>query len=110
MALIVPRLKSDTLELRAPGMLRLEIPLGLPDPRTRAPSPPGVGRHRAGLRLRRPTAAWFSKAIGVPCRLVRFHAEGERAWRAQMDRRREAPTCSRTATRCWWPVPPRWPT
>ena len=32
MALIVPRLKSDTLELRAPGMLRLEIALGLPDP------------------------------------------------------------------------------
>src|SRR3954462_3623171 len=26
LALITPRIKSDTLELRAPGMLRLEIP------------------------------------------------------------------------------------
>src|SRR4051795_789549 len=26
MALIAPRIKSETLELRAPGMLRLEIP------------------------------------------------------------------------------------
>ena len=32
LALITPRIKADTLELRAPGMLRLEIPLGLPHP------------------------------------------------------------------------------
>ena len=32
LALVTPRIKADTLELRAPGMLRLEIPLGLPDP------------------------------------------------------------------------------
>src|SRR3569832_1260152 len=32
MALIQPRLRLDTLELRAPGMLRLELPLDLPAP------------------------------------------------------------------------------
>jgi uncharacterized protein YcbX len=74
MALIVPRIKSDTLELRAPGMLRLEIPLGLPDP-----------EHEKTIDVKlwddtwraydcdQTTAAWFSKAIGVACRLVRFH-------------------------------------
>src|SRR3954453_21954272 len=32
LATVTPRIKPDTLELRAPGMMRLEIPLGLPDP------------------------------------------------------------------------------
>lgn len=74
MALITPRLKADTLELRAPGMLRLEIPLGLPDP-----------EHEQTIEVKlwedtwlaydcdATTAAWFSKALGVACRLVRFH-------------------------------------
>ena len=32
LATIVPKIKLDTLALRAPGMLGLEIPLGLPHP------------------------------------------------------------------------------
>ena len=79
MALIVPRIKGDVLEIRAPGMLRLEIPLGLP--------------HPDDERLRRvrvwddevdaydcdeTIATWFSKAIGTDCRLVRFHPDAKR--------------------------------
>lgn len=80
MALIVPRIKASTLELRAPGMLRLEIELGLPHPQL-APTldvqlwdetVPAYDCDAA-------TASWFSKAIGVPCRLVRFHPDVVRA-------------------------------
>lgn len=79
MALIVPRIKGDMLELRAPGMLRLEIPLDLGDP-DEAPT----------LNVRvwddtvkaydcdETTAAWFSNAVGVACRLVRFHPHAKR--------------------------------
>ena len=50
MALIVPTIKATTLELRAPGMLRLEIELGLPHPQLLAHAgSPVVGR--AGARL-----------------------------------------------------------
>lgn len=79
MASIVPRIKADVLELRAPGMLRLEIPLDLPDP-----------DHAPTLEVRvwndkliaydcdEITAAWFSKALGLPCRLARFHPHAKR--------------------------------
>lgn len=80
MALIRPRIKADTLEVRAPGMLRLELPLALPEPE----------RHPATMQVRvwndtvlaydcdDTTAAWFSNALGTPCRLARFHAEAKR--------------------------------
>jgi uncharacterized protein YcbX len=79
MALIVPRLKGEVLEVRAPGMLALEIPLDLPHP-----------DDERLLRVRvwddevdaydcdETTATWFSKAIGTDCRLVRFHPNAER--------------------------------
>lgn len=79
MALITPRLRADTLELRAPGMLRLEIALDLPDP-----------AHAPMMQVRvwddvlpaydcdEVTAAWFSNAVGTPCRLVRFHPDAVR--------------------------------
>lgn len=93
MALIVPRIKSDTLELRAPGMLRLEIPLDLSDP-DQAPT----------LEVRlwddtvkaydcdETTAQWFSNAIGVPCRLVRFHPHAKRLANQQWTGDIEVPT------------------
>jgi len=79
LALIVPRIKGDMLELRAPGMLRLEIPLDLSDP-DEAPT----------LNVRvwddtvnaydcdETTAASFTNAVGVACRLVRFHPHAKR--------------------------------
>ena len=79
MALITPRLKADTLELRAPGMLILEIPLGLPDPETAPSRMVQVWDDTVLAYDCDDTAAtWFSNAVGVPCRLVRFHAKGRR--------------------------------
>jgi uncharacterized protein YcbX len=93
MALISPRLKTEVMELRAPGMLRLEIPLGLPDP-----------EHERTLEVRLwddkvlaydcddVTAAWFSNAVGTPCRLVRFHASATRFASAKWTGGVQAPT------------------
>lgn len=79
MALIKPTLKGATLEVQAPGMLRLEIPLGLPDPATA----PTLRTHLwddtvLAYDCDELTAAWFSNAVGVPCRLARFHVNAER--------------------------------
>lgn len=80
MALIVPRLKSDTLELRAPGMLRLEMPLGLPEPDAAQLFSVQVWDDQLpAYDCGELAATWFSKAIGVACRLVRFAAHAERA-------------------------------
>ncbi len=79
MALITPRLKSDTLELRAPGMLRLEIPLSLPDPESERTLEVRLWEDTVlAYDCDETTAAWFSNAIGVRCRLVRFHANATR--------------------------------
>ena len=74
LALVVPRLKTEVLELRAPGMLRLELPLGLPHPdeevtRTVRIWDDTVLAYDCGDLA----ATWFSNAIGAPCRLVRYH-------------------------------------
>lgn len=74
MALISPRIKSDTLELRAPGMLRLEIPLGLPAPEDERTIEVTLWDETwLAYDCDDTTAAWFSNALGTPCRLVRFH-------------------------------------
>jgi uncharacterized protein YcbX len=80
MALIKPAIKGSTLEVQAPGMLRLEIPLGLPDP-SAAPTLQTQVWDDAVLAYDCDalTAEWFTKAIGVPCRLARFHANAKRA-------------------------------
>lgn len=80
MALIVPRIKASTLELRAPGMLRLEIELGLPHPQLAPMLEVQLWDETVrAYDCDAATASWFSKAIGVPCRLVRFHPEVVRA-------------------------------
>jgi uncharacterized protein YcbX len=80
MALIVPKLKSETLELRAPGMLRLEIPLGLPDPDTAPTLQVQVWEDSVlAYDCDETTATWFTSFLGVPCRLARFHANAKRS-------------------------------
>ncbi len=80
MALIKPAIKGATLEVQAPGMLRLEIPLGLPDPATAPTLQTQVWDDSVlAYDCDALTAEWFTKAIGVPCRLARFHANAERA-------------------------------
>lgn len=79
MALITPRIKADTLELRAPGMLRIEIPLGLPAPEDERLLEVQVWRDKVqAYDCDETTATWFSKFLGTPCRLVRFHADAKR--------------------------------
>jgi uncharacterized protein YcbX len=76
MALITPRLKSETMELRAPGMLRLDITLDLPDPATAPTRSVKLWQHTLdaydGDSV---TRQWFSQFLGVSCQLVRFHPE-----------------------------------
>ena len=80
MALIVPTIKATTLELRAPGMLRLEIELGLPHPQLAPTLEVQVWDDSVrAYDCDDVTATWFSNAIGVPCRLVRFHPDVVRA-------------------------------
>lgn len=93
MALISPRIKSDTLEVRAPGMLRLEIPLGLPDPDSERTLEVGIWDDRVlAYDCDDITAAWFSNAVGAPCRLVRFHAGAVRVTSTKWTGGIEAPT------------------
>jgi len=93
MALITPRLKGDTLELRAPGMLRLEIPLGLPNPDDERTREVIVWDDTVmAYDCDDITAAWFSNAVGVPCRLVRFHAGATRFASAKWTGEVAAPT------------------
>ena len=93
MALIQPAIKTDTLELRAPGMLRLDIPLDLGDP----DEAPTIQVHIWDAEVKaydcdEITATWFSKAIGAPCRLVRFHPHAERSASAKWLNGVAAPT------------------
>ncbi|MFC7516212.1 MOSC domain-containing protein [Herbaspirillum sp. GCM10030257] len=93
MALIVPRIKADTLELRAPGMLRLEVPLGLPDPSEETTLTVHVwGEPVHAYDCDETTATWFSKFLGTPCRLVRFHAEAKRIANKKWTNGLEVPT------------------
>ena len=93
MALIAPRIKADTLELRAPGMLRLEIPLGLPDPVSAPTRTVQVFDHvLKAYDCDDLTAAWFSSYLGLPCRLVRFHPDVVRLANPKWTGDVEAPT------------------
>lgn len=93
MALITPRLKAQTLELRAPGMLRLEIELGLPDPELAPTLTVQVWDEQLkAYDCDELTAAWFSNAVGVACRLVRFHPDARRLASARWTGAVQAPT------------------
>ncbi len=93
MALITPRLKADTLELRAPGMLRLEIPLGLPAPEHEQTCEVAIWDDSVlAYESDATTNAWFSNAVGTPCRLVRFHPSAIRLASAKWTGGLAAPT------------------
>lgn len=93
MSMITPRIKADTLELRAPGMLRLEIPLGLPAPEDEKTLNVRVwDTTLPAYDCDETTATWFSKYLGTPCRLVRFHAHAKRLASQSWTNGVEAPT------------------
>jgi uncharacterized protein YcbX len=82
MALIVPQLSAQTLEVRAPGMTPLDIALVRPVAVTRMVQ---VWDDRVpAFDCGDLCAAWFSTAIGTACRLVRFD-----------------PACVRQASAAW---------
>lgn len=92
LALVTPRIRLDTLELRAPGMLRLEIPLGLPAPEDERLAEVKVWDDTLNAYdCDETTATWFSQVIGAPCRLVRFHPEAKRFASAKRTQGIEAP-------------------
>lgn len=93
MALIVPRIKGETLELRAPGMLRLEIPLGLPHPDDEKIIKVQVWDDNVdAYDCDDVTALWFSNALDTPCRLVRSHPGAKRLASMKWTDGMEAPT------------------
>ncbi len=93
MALIVPRIVGDMLELRAPQLPVLRLPI---DSASLA--------HAATMDVRVwddvvpawdcgfDAAEWFSRAVGTPCRLARFHAQGRRLASNKWTGAREVPT------------------
>lgn len=79
MALIKPKIRFETLELRAPGMIALDIPLGLPHPDDAKTIKVTVWKDTVeAYDCDETTATWFSKFLGTPCRLVRFHVDAKR--------------------------------
>lgn len=90
MARITPSIYADRLKLRAPGMLELEIPLDLPDPEHAPTLTVRVwGDTLTAYDCDAVTAQWFSRALNIPCRLVRFHPHASRItntrWTAHTD-------------------------
>jgi uncharacterized protein YcbX len=83
MALIVPQLEEEALSVRAPGMAPLDIALAWPLAAPGAMVQVWDDRVMA-FDCGDVCAAWFSTALGVPCRLVRFD-----------------PACSRLASATW---------
>jgi len=93
MALITPRIKGDVMELRAPGMLRLEIPLGLPHPDDEKIVRVQVWSDQVdAYDCDDMIATWFTNAIGTPCRLVRFHPNSTRLASKEWTGGAEVPT------------------
>jgi uncharacterized protein YcbX len=77
LALVTPRLRFDTLELTAPGMLRLELQLGLDADAPRTTVQLWDDRLLA-WDCGDVAAAWFGKFLGAPCRVVRSHPDANR--------------------------------
>jgi uncharacterized protein YcbX len=77
MALITPRLDSGVLELSAPGLGPHAI--AIPADASEAARPVRIWDDSVQAQdCGDASAAWFSQAIGAPCRLVRFPANARR--------------------------------
>jgi uncharacterized protein YcbX len=79
MALIQPQLGGDCLRVTAPGMPDLALPLAAPD----TVSVAAITVHLwddavLAADCGNAVANWFSRVLGAPCRLVRFHPDAAR--------------------------------
>jgi uncharacterized protein YcbX len=77
MALIVPRLAGATLELSAPGMASLALPLAQPQPAP-AREVQVWGDSVLASDCGDAAAGWVAQVLGTACRLVRFHPDAAR--------------------------------
>lgn len=75
MALIETRLTADSLRLKAPGMLQLEVPF---ETEGEVVSVRVWNDVVAAVTQGTLVDAWFSQFLGLHCRLVRFDPEGQR--------------------------------
>jgi uncharacterized protein YcbX len=92
MALVTPRIENEVLEVRAPGLPLLALPIARP-PRATPARLVTVWRDTVPAEdCGDQAAAWFTKALGAPCRLVRFHADARRVADRQWTGAIEAPT------------------
>jgi uncharacterized protein len=79
MAIIVPRINGEVMELCAPGMLPLEIPLAQPDLDRTPTLDARVWRDKVkAYDCGGAAAIWMSKVIDTKCLLVRFHPQANR--------------------------------
>lgn len=93
MAKITPRLRLGSLEVRAPGMLQLQLPLDLPAPEDEITLTVRVWNDSVkAYDCGDTAAAWFSNAIGTSCRLARFHPDSKRVADPTWSDEIEAPT------------------
>lgn len=99
MALIVLTLHSDGMRVSAPGMRTLNVPYTMVDSRGRASLPTLTSLtvtvwddSLSALDCGDNIAHWFSEAVGIPCRLVRFDQASRRLASKKWTEGREVPT------------------
>jgi len=79
MALITPKLTDSLMELSAPGMAALEIPIEQPASSAAPTMDVRVWRDTVkSWDCANVAAAWLSEFMLIPCRLVRFHQNASR--------------------------------
>ena len=93
MALIVPRIAGGMLDVQAPGLSPLQLPI---DSATLAHAETRDVRVWDDIvhawDCGSEAAAWFTRAVGTPCRLARFHPAGRRLASSKWTDGREVPT------------------
>jgi uncharacterized protein YcbX len=93
MACVTPRLDGNMLQVNAPGLSTLVIPLDLPDPEFAPTMPVSVWEDQLiAYDCGQQAAEWFSQALGVPCRLVRSHPHSKRIINNHWTGERDIPT------------------
>ncbi len=79
MACITPRLVERHLEISAPGMAPIAVPLAAPDPESARILDVQIWSDFVkAYDCGDTTAQWFSDALGLACRLVRHHPDTQR--------------------------------
>lgn len=72
-------LRFGYLVVRAPGMLRLDVPLDVIEDDASVECPVAVGAQSVrAVDEGELAAAWFTEWLGQPCRLVKVHPDADR--------------------------------